>query len=145
MEFTQARSVSLGECLRIQSLAPLFSISINKTGLKFGNCKRNLYADDSIIYCIAPTAQRAINDQQLGFNSIQESFTDLKLVSNEDTTKFMFFSKLRTINSKDLQICILKGGQIEQVSYLKYLGICTDDCLSLKNHIDSICRKVRNS
>lgn len=66
-------------------LAPfLFSISINTIGKEL-----HLYADETVIYSVAPSLNQAINDLQLAFQQHQVSLHGLKLVLNTKKTKFM--------------------------------------------------------
>ena len=57
------------------------------------NCDLHLYADDTITYTIAQTADLAVSRLQSDFASVQEAFTDVKLVLNTGKTKYILFSK----------------------------------------------------
>lgn len=46
------------------------------------DCHAHLYADDTILYCIADTVQLASKKLQLSFHILHEALTDLKLVLN---------------------------------------------------------------
>jgi hypothetical protein len=111
-----------------QTTTLLFTIYINNVGLSMNNKNwgLHLFVDDTVIYYHDPSVQQVLHDLQLGFYSIQESLTDLKLVINIDKTKFMFFSGSRTMYPKDLRICTLRRVQIELVPHYTYMyiGIC---------------------
>ena len=119
----------------------LFTLYINDILSSIPNCHAHLYADDTILYSIADSADQA--NLQLSFNSLQTALTDLKLVLNARKTKTMLFSRA-TIDSQS-NICILtkNGSAIERVSDYKYLGIWLDEKLSFKTHIDKLVKKLR--
>jgi hypothetical protein len=69
---------------------------MNNVGLSRNNNNwgLHLYVDDTVMYSRVPSMQQEIHDLQLGFGSIQESLTDLKLVLDVDkTTKKLFRSR----------------------------------------------------
>ena len=47
----------------------------------------NLYADDTILYCVADSAKSAVEKLQLSFNALQNALVSLKLVLNQTKTK----------------------------------------------------------
>ncbi len=61
----------------------LFTIYMNCLDVNIEN------ADDTVIYCCAPTQQQALGDLQSAFDIIQARFFTLKLVLNVEKTKFM--------------------------------------------------------
>lgn len=71
-------------------LAPiLFSIFINNLGNGIGPAHYHLYADDTIIYTMAPSLNVAMELLQDAFQTLQHSLLKLKLV----LTKFMTFTR----------------------------------------------------
>lgn len=64
----------------------LFSIYINNIGSAIKNCQLHLYADDTVIYAITPTADQALLELQSAFTAIQKVFVELKLVVNVGKT-----------------------------------------------------------
>lgn len=60
----------------------LFTIYINNIGDGVRKCKINLYADDTVMYYIASTADQALSQLETDFKILQGSFLQLKLVLN---------------------------------------------------------------
>lgn len=121
----------------------LFTIYINDIILSLSGCQVHLYADDTIIYCIADSVQLAIENLQLSFNALQDALIGLKLVLNASKTKFMVFSRARDIAYNNLHISTRNGSDIERVTEYKYLGIWLDDKFTFKYHIDNLANKLR--
>ncbi len=67
----------------------LFTIYINCFDVNIENARFHFYADDTVIYCSAPTQQQALGDLQSAFYIIQARFFTLKLVLNVEKTKCM--------------------------------------------------------
>ena len=76
----------------------LFTIYINNMVTKLKDCHSHLYADDTVIYCIANSVQLAMEKLQHAFNTLQDALIALKLVLNSSKTKFMIFSRAQNIN-----------------------------------------------
>ena len=121
----------------------LFTLYINNIALSLNNCHAHFYADDTIIYCSADSAQLATENLQLSFNVLQDSLRELKLVLNADKTKFMLFSRAREMDLNMLRITTSSGYIIDRVTEYKYLGIWLDDKFTFKFHIDNLAGKLR--
>ena len=52
-----------------------------------------LYADDTVMYSIAPTEDQALMQLESDFRILQGSLLQLKLVLNAKKTNVMFFSR----------------------------------------------------
>lgn len=96
----------------------------------------HLYADDTVIYSIAPSLNQAINDLQLAFQHLQVSLHVLKLVLNTKKTKFMMFSRAHSQSTDNITINTLNGDLIENVSSYKYT-------LSFKVHIEKLVKLLK--
>jgi len=64
----------------------LFILHINNIDHNVSDVKSNFYADDTVLYCSAPTAEWALPQLQLAFNTFQQNLYLLKLVLNADKT-----------------------------------------------------------
>ena len=60
----------------------LFTIYINDLVSSLTGCHAHLYADDTILYCIANSPCAAVAKLQLAFNLLQIALAELKLVLN---------------------------------------------------------------
>jgi len=101
----------------------LFYIYINDFNCGVTNILINLYADDSIIYSFPPSVEQALNNLQDDFCIIQRTLSNLKLVLNPGKSKYMIFTKRRTVDLNKFTLNTEDGSPLERVSYYKYLGI----------------------
>lgn len=60
----------------------LFTLYINNVGMNISN--EYFYADDTVIYCFAPTPAEVFVHLQNAFNRVQEQLCQLQLVLNAD-------------------------------------------------------------
>ena len=120
----------------------LFLVYINNICDKFKHCKYHLYADDTVMYACAPSAETAFSNLQSDFNTLQLALSDLKLVLNSGKTKTMIFSSARK-KAPTLSINTLDGVAIQTVDTYKYLGIWLDKSLNFHFHIDHLAKKLK--
>ena len=120
----------------------LFTIYITEIVSLLIDCFAHLYADDTVIYCIADTIELAIERLQLAFNTLQTVLAQLKLVLNADKTKFMVFTRAQNVDYSKLCLKTQKNSHIERVSEYKYLGIWLDDKVAFKLHVETLASKL---
>ena len=125
-------------------LAPiLFTLFINDFNSGITNSAVHLYADDTVIYSIAPSVNLAFQNLQSDFHIIQQALINLKLSLNAGKTKYMVFTrKLNSPPTAD-NLYTIEGVPIEKVSNYKYLGVWIDDKLSFKKHISELITKIK--
>ena len=121
----------------------LFIIYIDCLCQNAGEANFHFYADDTVIYCSAPTLNQALCQLQLAFNTVQCTLYRLKLLLNADKTKLMTFSKAKLKPVNIPSIITFQGSDIESVSQFKYLGFLIDDSLSFKPHIQQLVKKLK--
>ena len=122
----------------------LFTIYLNNILSSLnGSCQAHLYADDTVIYCMADSVQLATENLQLSFIALQNALHQLKLVLNSNKTKFMIFSRAKNVDYNSLQISSLNGTQISRVTEYKYLGLWIDEKLTFKFHTEKLASKLR--
>ena len=122
----------------------LFTLYINSIGVNIPNTSFHFYADDTVIYCSAPTPEKAFVYLQNAFDKVQEQLCQLQLVLNADKTKLMFFTNSNSARSKLSNVIVASNGQqIELVSTFKYLGFLIDEHLSFKDHILYTVKKLK--
>lgn len=114
----------------------LFTIYINDILSSLNDCHAHLYADDTILYCIADSVQLATEKLQLCFNVLQEALISLKLALNVKKTKFMLFSQSRNLDCNNTLLSTIDSSLIERVTEYKYLGLWLDEKLTFKFHIN---------
>ncbi len=120
----------------------LFILYINNIDSNLSKVKFHFYADDTVLYCSAPTADQALSQLQLDFNTLQQNLYDLKLVLNAEKTKGMLFSNLKS-KSNLPSILTSMGTKIECVSKYRYLGILIDESLSFTFHIQQLAKRLK--
>lgn len=121
----------------------LFTIYINCLDANIEKAKFHFYADDTVIYCSAPTKQEALRELQSVFDAIQSRFFILKLFLNVEKTKCMWFSNSKRSLDSPTVLRTLEGKQIALVSEYKYLGIVIDDTLKFNSHITYLKQKLK--
>lgn len=121
----------------------LFTIYINNLNWHVPDANFHFYADDTVIYCCAPSLTQAIAHLQNAFNMVQHTLLQLKLVLNADKTKCMLFTGHQNRSLNIPSVITLDGREIQTVTTYKYLGIVIDDCLSFKPHVHCLLRKLR--
>lgn len=102
----------------------LFLVYINNICDKLKFCKYHLYADDTVLYSCAPTAELAFSNVQADFDTLQYALQDLKLLLNPHKTKVMVFTTGQT-KLPSVSITSLDGVCIKSVDNYKYLGYIT--------------------
>ena len=101
----------------------LFTLYINDFSIGIANSTIHLYANDTIIYSIALSADVAIQNIQSDVHTIEQALTDLKLLINPKNTKYMLFTRSSPSSLINSSNSTFNGTHIERVSNYKYLGI----------------------
>ena len=120
----------------------LFILYINNIVNTLKNCNIHLYADDTILYCFSDSVENSVHMLQLAFDILQKSLLDLKLVLNDEKTKFMLFTKRRILND-NFHLYTTSGTSIERVPNYKYLGIWLDEKLTFDTHVECLVKGLR--
>ena len=105
----------------------LFIIYINDLCELLTECRANLYADDTAVYCSNKTYIDLILSPRIDLDNIAQWLRSNKLTLNVKKTKFVIFgskNNLRHIVNTDLR---LNGEVIERVREFKYLGLTLDE------------------
>jgi len=128
----------------------LFLIYMNDINRK-NKLKLILFADDIIAIEIEEDVEKLIDKLQKSLNLIQDWCIENELYISEEKTKFMIFNKnmvkdyelILHKNKCNRQNCCSTCTQIKREKNIKYLGIIIDEKWSFENHIDSICKRLR--
>ena len=119
----------------------LFSLYINNLPHYCHDVEVQLYADDTVLYTHAKSAQQAATKLTNALVGVAEWLDQSCLTLNVSKTKGMFFAKTK-LNIPDVNICI-KGEQIETVTEFKYLGVLLDSNLRLKKNIKKMTKTIK--
>ena len=122
----------------------LFILYINDLHRSYRDSQMICYADDCNVFfridrsdIDASTAR--IND---ALNTISDWFSCNQLALNASKTNYMVFSGRRRLQINNVSI---HNTALTQVRQTNFLGICVDDLLSWKPHIQLTCRKLARS
>lgn len=103
----------------------------------------HFYADDTVIYCSAPSTEQAFDFFQSAFDSVQSHLNQLRLVVNAKKSKVMVFSNGKWLPSQLPKIKTAEGNELQMVSSYTYSDIITDENLSFKQHIEDLVHKLK--
>lgn len=120
----------------------LFAIYINLIATILKHCKIKIFADDTLIWIIAPR-DKITHVVQLLNEDLQRIglfFKRRRLKLNVSKTKFMIIASPRLqVPNVSLQLC---DEDIECVSLIKYLGVMIDRHLKFKDHFEYVKKKM---
>ena len=140
---SQCRPINIG-IPQGSNLGPLlFILFINDITSHLPNyCYINLYADDTIIYCIHADINVVKQQLQASISQLLHWFKINKLSINSDKTNTMLLSSMKhkfRATKLDMKV---DDTVLEQVEEIKYLGLVIDSHLTWKSHISSLCKKI---
>ena len=90
-----------------------------------------------------PQIDFVLNALQQNFLSVQQAFSNLKLVLNTSKTKVMWFGKKNAPLPTGV-ITTSEGLELEVVIAYKYLGVWLDGALPFSRHITKLQAKVKS-
>lgn len=119
----------------------LYLIYINDIGELKLEGTLNMYADDTAIFYFGKN--RALNKDAMSRDvaQIEEFYRINRLSLNLAKTQYINFEARRSAHSTKESINI-SNTNIEEADTVKYLGLTLDRCLSWRQHIQSVVRKV---
>lgn len=123
----------------------LFSIFINNIVDSVGESSNHLYADDTVLFSIAPSPDIVREQLQHSFNELHLVLPRLHLMINVSKKKIMWLGKKGHVPSCTPSISTIDGTLLDQVTEYKYLGIWLDSTLSFSAHIDYLKSKVKSN
>ena len=118
----------------------LFLLYINDLPNIFSKLKFFLFADDTNIYFECNDLKNLIKIMNFELKKIYKWLYINRLSLNMSKTKFVIFY---AANKPKYPIAILINNKaIDEVKYIKYLGVTLDAQLSFKYHIDELTKKI---
>ena len=99
-----------------------------------------LFADDTTVYYRGHDWQQLYERAKNDLLCLSDWFRANKLSVNASKTKYMMFSGSNTANYRDT--LSINGVELEQVNYIKFLGLVIDDKLQWHHHIEHCRKKV---
>jgi len=82
----------------------LLTIYINSLDYDIQDTNFHFYADDTVMYCGAPSKRQALVKLQVAFDIIQSRLHRLKLALNVDKTKIKLFSSSKKVVDNTIPI-----------------------------------------
>lgn len=119
----------------------LFILYINDIVKVVRNCKIQLFADDTIVFCIGDSATEIIESLNIELENLFQWLNNNGLQLNIQKTKSMILrNKYRNVNIENN--VLINNEIIENVSKYKYLGCIIDENLTFSEHYNYITNKI---
>ena len=124
-------------------LGPLFFILyINDLQGVLGDNHYQLYADDTVIYCVSESVNKAEKELQTLINKFSKWCEINALTINTNKTKTMLFGSRNRIKNVCKPELYINNEQLQVVPTYKYLGINLDQTLNFKYHLDTVINNI---
>lgn len=121
----------------------LFILYVNDLHFSCSESEMIIYADDcNVFFRINPSDPDFATQTNASLANISKWFSCNQLALNVSKTNYMVFSGRRRLKIENIS---MNNSPLEQVSQTNFLGICIDDALSWKPHIQVTCRKLARS
>jgi hypothetical protein len=140
--FSDSRPIRIG-VPQGSILGPLlFLVYVNDFQHCIKHCKVILYADDTLIYVSAKTANEVETFLNEDLQSVAEWLSSNLLTLNCEKSKLLLFGskqRLKSFNSISIKV---NNQAVGRVNSLKYLGVTFNEDLSWSDHIENIISKT---
>ena len=120
----------------------LFLIYINDLPDILQNTKSSLFADDTVVYTTAPSADHPAVALNQDLNNVRNWLVDNRLTLNIGKSKYMLIGGNKRVTDFGNVALSIEGKGLEKVSNYKYLGVIIGENLSWTDHVESVARKV---
>ena len=117
----------------------LFNIFVNDLHFDLTNGEINTFADDNQLYTCHQNADTVEDTLNSDLEITLEWFHQNSLTANPN--KFQSLGLAPGRSTIDLQVSVL-GNLVQQLSFIKLLGVTLDNKLNFHVHIANLCRKV---
>eukprot|EP00118_Oscarella_pearsei_P021662 m.244535 g.244535 ORF g.244535 m.244535 type:complete len:293 (+) comp40247_c1_seq31:705-1583(+) len=105
-------------------------------------CKLLLYADDSCLHAAGQSYSEVVNKLQSDLDSVSSWLSNNLLQLNGQKTEFVLFRKHRSTADLSSYTVSVDNVTIRPARFARYLGVCFDDSLSWKQHMNVVVKKV---
>ena len=101
-----------------------------------------LYADDTTVFTSDVTPSTAASVMNDGLCQVALWLSANNLTLNIDKSSYIVFKRRQ--NSIIVNKCAIEisGVEIKRVRWLRFLGVEIDECLSWKQHVDAVTKKI---
>jgi hypothetical protein len=122
----------------------LFLIYINDLPNACDKAKFRLFADDSNAFLAGNNLIQLISDSNKELSLINNWITANRLNLNLGKCTFTIFTPTTEIIGSNVEIILAIGDtKLSRSTSVKYLGLLVDENLNWKDHIDSVCKKIK--
>ena len=120
----------------------LFLIYINDLPDILQITKSSLFADDTVVYTTAPSADHLTVALNEDLNNVRNWLVDNRLTLNIGKSKYMLIGRNKRVKDFGDVTLSIEGKGLEKVSNYKNLGVIIGENLSWTDHVESVARKV---
>lgn len=121
--------------------AILFIIYINDMPDHLKNVFVNLFADDTLLYCVGNNKQDMANQMNAELAVLNDWLATNKLKLNTAKTKWMLINNKTEECNETVKLKILDA-ELGRVDFFKYLGFIIDNKMNMKEHVSYTCKKI---
>ena len=101
-----------------------------------------IFADDTNVFLKHNDVKEAYSILNNELTRLSVWFNTNKLTVNTNKTKYIIFKSMnKVIDTAGLEL-LINGNIIENMTETKFLGVCLDQFLTFKAHIDTIAAKI---
>ena len=127
---------------QVSILGPLFFlIYINELYKVSKNLHPLMYADDSNLFISGHNSNELIEIANSDLNKICQWINANKLSLNLNKTKYMLFSKSKTVDNS-IDPLLIENDPIQRTTTIKFLGYMIDENLNWSSHIQYLRSKI---
>ena len=116
----------------------LFILFVNALPKSVNQCSLNMYADDTTLYTAAETADQAIETLRADAELTLAWFNQNRLIVNVKKTHFMAIGRRRRRMEISEAKLALQNVELYPEQTVTYLGVCLDDQLIWKKHVNKV-------
>ena len=121
----------------------LFVLFINDLSTVVQTAKIVLYADDTVLLYAAESVEEIQHHLKTDLTAASDWFKNNKLHLNIAKCKWTLFGTKNKLQKTPVCDITIDGSALEHVDSYKYLGLNLDKCLSWQDHIEKLCKKLR--
>ena len=119
----------------------LFILYINDLPHSCKKARRQMYADDTVVFVSAKTTQLAVKTLSEVMSGVSQWLRNNRLTLNYKKTASMCFSiKIKANENSRVKIDEI---EIDQVDEFKFVGVILDSQLKFNRHVKKLCKTVK--
>lgn len=121
----------------------LFVLYINDIVSVVEKCKIQLFADDTLLYCVGSDVKSVVDTLNSELKYIENWLNNNSLKVNTDKSNVMLItSRYSSLSTENHAGVLFNNSRIKQVDEIKYLGVVIDKNLTFSSHAAYITNKI---